>query len=383
MKTFKDLGVSADIIKGLEEQKIIKPTEIQLKALPFLLKQGDDFIGQAQTGTGKTAAFGVPILQKIDPKKKEVQALVLAPTRELAQQIAKQLFRFTKYTEKIFTEAVYGGEKIEKQIQSLQRPTHIIVATPGRLIDLLKEKAVDISKINTLVLDEADEMLSMGFKDQLKKILEFTTGTRKTWLFSATLPQGIRELIKSYMSKEAFKVHIDPKNQVNQDIKHLYCFCTAKEKNDKVEDFLKEYPEEQGLIFCKTKLGAVALNSELEKRGYSAGVLHGDMNQLEREKVMRAFKKERLRLLVATDVAARGIDIPALSFVLHYQLPDQSEYYTHRSGRTARAGKKGVSFAFIHPQDKKMIKELEKSLNIQFFEGYTKPSSPWANSPWQ
>jgi ATP-dependent RNA helicase DeaD len=185
------------------------------------------------------------------------------------------------------------------------------------------------------------------------------------------------------MSKEAFKVHIDPKNQVNQDIKHLYCFCTAKEKNDKVEDFLKEYPEEQGLIFCKTKLGAVALNSELEKRGYSAGVLHGDMNQLEREKVMRAFKKERLRLLVATDVAARGIDIPALSFVLHYQLPDQVEYYTHRSGRTARAGKKGVSFAFIHPQDKKMIKELERSLNIQFFEGYTKPSSPWANSPWQ
>lgn len=381
--TFKELGVSKKLIQGLEEQGITEPTEIQKLAIPFLLAKGEDFIGQAQTGTGKTAAFGIPLLQKIDPTQKHVQALILAPTRELSQQIAKQLFRFTKYTSKIFTEAVYGGEKIEKQIAALDRPTHIIVATPGRLIDLLEAKTVNLSKIQTLVLDEADEMLSMGFKDQIDRILKHTMGTRKTWLFSATMPQAIHDIISGYMSPHAKHIQINPTEQVNKKIKHLYCICTSQEKNDKIEEFLEEYKGKRGVIFCRTKVGAIALSQELEKRGYSVGTLQGDLSQLEREKVMRAFKKERLQLLIATDVAARGIDIPELSFVLHHQLPDQLDYYTHRSGRTARAGKEGVSFAFIHPQDKKQIKELERKLHIRFYEGYTKPSSPWANTKWQ
>lgn len=380
MKTitnFKELGVSDAIIKGLTELNITEPTEIQVRAIPYLLDKGSDFIGQAQTGTGKTAAFGIPILQKINANKNEVQALILAPTRELVQQIAKQLFRFTKYTDKIFVEAVYGGEKIEAQIAALQRPTHVVVATPGRLIDLLVQRNVNISKIKTLVLDEADEMLSMGFADQMKKILEHTEGHRNTWLFSATMPKGIKDIISKYMSHNAQKVHIDAKNQVNKNISHSYTICTAQEKNDRIIEFLDEHEGERGVIFCRTKAGAITLTSELAKSEYQVDVLHGDMNQTERDKVMRAFKKQRLQLLVATDVAARGIDIAELAFVLHQQLPDQIEYYTHRSGRTARAGKRGISHALIHPRDVKRIQEIEEQLNIRFTKVSGKKASPW------
>lgn len=368
MKTFKELGVSPDLIKGIEEKGIFEPTEIQELTIPHLLQHGGDFVGQAQTGTGKTAAYGLPILQKIDPKKKQVQALVLSPTRELAKQIAKQLFHYTKYTDKIFTEAVAGGEKIDQQIKALARPTHIVVATPGRLIDLLKANAVDLSQINTLVLDEADEMLSLGFKDDLNTILEFTRGADQTWLFSATIPKGVKQIVERYLSPEAKRVQVDRKNPVNRNIEHWFTVCQIEEKPDEIERFIKAQKGERGVVFCRSKAGVQNMARELEERGLSVGVLQGDLSQKDRDKVMRGFRKGRTEVLVSTDVSARGIDVEGLGFVVHHQLPDQIEYYTHRSGRTARAGRSGISMSFITRGDMKRIRELEQELHIQFRE---------------
>lgn len=362
--TFKDLGVSEDFIQALNENNIIKPTEIQKQAIPFLLKEGKDFIGQAQTGTGKTAAFGLPVLQQIDPNLKAIQVLILCPTRELGQQIAKQLFKFTKYTDKkIFTEAIYGGEKIDIQIGRLKRPTHIVVATPGRLIDLLERKAVNLDHVKTLVLDEADEMLSMGFKKAIDKILEFTNGKRHTWLFSATIPEALNEIIKTYMD-EPFKVEVHKLQIVNENIDHKYMVVDLKDKLDLLSRFLKENSKARGIVFCRTKKNADLLSKQLFSRGFKVEAIHGDMGQRDREKVMRAFKSERLQTLIATDISARGIDVQNLNYVIHYDLPDQMEYYTHRSGRTARGGKKGLSLIFIAPNDVDRLKEIESQLNI-------------------
>lgn len=364
--TFKDLGVSEDIIKGLKEMGIVTPTKIQEAAIPVLSEGNVDFVGQAQTGTGKTAAFGLPLLAQIDPSKEKVQALILAPTRELGQQIAKQLFKFTKYTDKIFTEAVYGGEKIDIQIGRLNRPTHIVVATPGRLIDLLERKAVDLSGIQTVVLDEADEMLSMGFKKDLTKILDETSGKRNIWLFSATIPQELNEIINRYVSKNVRRVNIDREDAVNKDIRHQFVAGDDNSKLDTLTYFLKSMPGERGIIFTKTKAAARTLSKQLEAKNYEVGLLEGDMLQKDRDKVMRAFKNKNLRLLVSTDVAARGIDVANLAFVVHYQLPEQTEYYTHRSGRTARAGNTGVSLALVNQQEIKKLRSLEKELGIRF-----------------
>ncbi|MBQ4821265.1 DEAD/DEAH box helicase [Aquimarina sp. MMG016] len=364
--TFLELGVSKDLNKGLSALGINTPTKIQEQAIPVLINNQIDFIGQAQTGTGKTAAFGVPLLSHIDPAKKEVQALILAPTRELGQQIAKQLFKFTKYTEKIFTESVYGGEKIEKQISRLNRPTHIVVATPGRLIDLIERKAVDISKIKTIVMDEADEMLSMGFKKDLTTILSKTKGYRNIWLFSATMPSSLNEIINTYVSREAIRVTIDRNDAVNKLIDHHFVIGDDVNKLDTLTYFLKSQKNGRGIIFTKTKVAARTLSKQLIAKNYEVGLLEGEMTQKERDKVMRAFKKKDLQLLVSTDVAARGIDVANLAFVVHYQLPDQIEYYTHRSGRTARAGKTGVSLALIVKQELSIIRDLEKQLGIRF-----------------
>lgn len=368
MTTFKDLGISADYIKALKENNIIVPTEIQQKAIPFLLSSGADFIGQAQTGTGKTAAFGLPLLQRVDPQSPHVQALVLAPTRELGQQIAKQLFRFTKYADKIFSEAVYGGEKIEKQISALKRPTQIVVATPGRLVDLLAQNAIDLSHIKTVVLDEADEMLSMGFKKELDTILAQTSGNRHTWLFSATMPPEIKQIISTYMAADALRVTVGRDEVVNAAILHQYMVCDAPNKFECLLDFLKEQEEGRGIIFCRTKAAAQTLAKQLQSKNFSADAIHGDLLQKERDKVMRAFKNHKLQILIATDISARGIDVADLAFVVHYQLPDQQEYYTHRSGRTARAGKKGLSLSILEPKEVRRIKEIERSLNITIKE---------------
>lgn len=365
--TFKELGVSEEIIKGLKEMGIVSPTKIQEEAIPVLTEGTVDFVGQAQTGTGKTAAFGLPLLAQIDPEKEHIQALILAPTRELGQQIAKQLFKFTKYSDKVFTEAVYGGEKIDIQIARLNRPTQIVVATPGRLIDLMKRKAVDIRHIKTLVLDEADEMLSMGFKKDLTTILEGTASKeRNVWLFSATIPQELNEIINQYVNKSARRVNIDKNDAVNTGIQHQFVASDDNNKLDTLAYFLKSIGKQRGIIFTKTKAAARTLAKQLAAKNYEVGLLEGDMLQKDRDKVMRAFKNKSLRLLVSTDVAARGIDVANLAFVIHYQLPDQTEYYTHRSGRTARAGKTGISLALVNPYELKKLRQLERELGIKF-----------------
>lgn len=364
--TFLELGVSKDLNKGLKEMGINTPTKIQEQAIPVLINNKTDFIGKAQTGTGKTAAFGIPILSQIDISKKHVQALILAPTRELGQQIAKQLFKFTKYTDKIFTESVYGGEKIERQLSRLKRPTHIIVATPGRLIDLINRKAVDISKIKTLVMDEADEMLSMGFKKELTTILSKTKGNRKVWLFSATIPSSLDEIINSYVSSTAVRVTIDKDDAINKSINHQFVVGDEVNKLDTLTYFLKTQKNGRGIVFTKTKVAARTLYKQLHAKNYEVGLLEGEMTQKERDKVMRAFRKKTLQLLISTDVAARGIDVANLAFVIHYQLPDQIEYYTHRSGRTARAGNTGISLALITKSEVQVIRTLEKELGIHF-----------------
>ncbi len=370
MKTFKDLGVHNSYVKGLKELGIKNPTEIQEKTIPVLLKNNTDFIGLAQTGTGKTAAYGLPVLNSVDPSSAVVQALILSPTRELVQQIKKQLFKFTKYTsENIFVEAVYGGEKIDIQMNRLQRPTHIIVATPGRLIDLIEKGTINLRSIKTVVLDEADEMLSMGFKKELDAILNYTSGGRNTWLFSATMPAEIQRIINKYMDDKAVRVTVNKDSLVNANISHQYLITSIDEKINVISQLLDGFGEGRGIVFCRTKLGVQKLVKELKEEGFSVDALEGDMQQKERDRVMRMFKKGTLQFLISTDVSARGIDVNNLAFVMHHQLPENLEYYTHRSGRTARAGKKGVSIALILPSELQRVHQIQKALGIKFEEG--------------
>ena len=370
MSTFSVLGVGEEYIQSIKELGISKPSEIQEKAIPILFKSKTDFIGLAQTGTGKTAAFGLPILHNIDATSNNIQALILSPTRELVQQIKKQLFKFTKFNEeKIFVEAVFGGEKIDRQINNLKRTTHVVVATPGRLIDLIERGDIDISYVKTVVLDEADEMLSMGFKQDLNRILKFTTkNDRNTWLFSATMPEEIKKIVKTYMDSNAPRVEINPDSLVNENIRHQFIITTIKDKTNAIISFIEKRGTQRGIIFCRTKAGAQNLATQLIEEGFSTAALEGDMQQKERDKVMRAFKNESLQYLISTDVSARGIDVRDLEFVIHHQLPEQLEYYTHRSGRTARAGKTGISLAFVLPYEIERIHEIQKELNIKFTE---------------
>lgn len=365
MGSFSSLGIRSEFIKGLNDLKIIEPTEIQEQVIPAILGKEVDVVGQAQTGTGKTAAFGLPILHKIDTNNPKVQALILSPTRELGQQIAKQLFKFTKYCEqKIFTEAVYGGEQIDKQIANLRRPTHIVVATPGRLLDLIRRKAIDIRNVQTIVLDEADEMLSMGFKKELEEILSSVKDAKSRWLFSATMPQGIQEIVSNFLSSDAIRIQVSSNEVVNKDIMHQYVVCSETEKLFLLLNFIKAQGDERGVVFCKTKATAQKVAKQLMAKNISADAIHGDLQQKERDKVMRAFKNKSLKILVATDIAARGIDIEALAYVAHYTLPDQEDYYTHRSGRTARAGKKGLSISFVTEKELKNLRYFEKLLKF-------------------
>ncbi len=366
MSDFKTLGVSNNLIKGLNEMGIKEPTEVQSKGIPMLMEDASDFVCRAQTGTGKTAAFGLPLLQRMDPNLDRVQGLILAPTRELAKQIAKQLFKFTKYTHKIFTEAVYGGDKIEIQVKALDRTTHIVVATPGRLIDLLKLDALDLSVVKHVILDEADEMLSMGFREELETILKHTRKRKSTWLFSATLPDGIQKLITDFMSHNSRQLMLEGDEIMNSAITHQYIHCNIEDKFAIIERFLKRQKENRGMIFVRSKAGAIKLAEHLNEKGFLAGVLQGDLSQKERERVMRIFKRKETQILVATDVAARGIDIENLAFIIHHQLPEQTEYYIHRSGRTARAGKTGISFALVAGKDVKRMHDLQQELKIRF-----------------
>lgn len=345
LKTFDQLGVKANYIKGLEALSIHKPTEIQERVLPILLNNNTDIVGQAQTGTGKTVAFGLPLLHSIDISHKQVQGLILCPTRELAKQVEKQLFKFTKFTDRIFTEAIYGGVKIEQQIKALSRPTHIIVATPGRLIDLINQEVVDLSHVKTVVLDEADEMLSLGFEKQLYQILNQLTSVESHWLFSATIPEGIQSIISQYIHEDAPHIKVNPSKVVNTQIIHQHYI--TNNKYGSLKRFLKLNDSKRGIVFCKTRMTTDQVSQRLTEDGISAAAIHGNMSQRDREKILRMFRKKSIKYLVGTDVIARGIDIEQLDFVVHFQLPENEEYYTHRSGRTARAGQSGVSLSLL------------------------------------
>ena len=366
MSDFHTLGINKKLIRGLNEFGIYEPTEVQDQAIPFLVNDGGDFVCRAQTGTGKTAAFGLPLLQRINPKSDKVQGLVLVPTRELAKQVAKHFFKYTKHTDKIFTEAVYGGDKIGIQVKALARKTHIVVATPGRLIDLLKLDAIDLSTVKHVILDEADEMLSLGFRNELGQIIDRMPGRQSMWLFSATIPVGIQKLVKHYMSHDAKHILLESKDILQEAISHQFIRCPIEEKPERIVEFLERHGGERGLIFCRSKAGAVRLGQILSDEGFANAVLQGDLSQKDREKIMRAFRKERIQYLVSTDVSGRGIDIEGLSFVIHHQLPEQTETYIHRSGRTARAGRTGISLALIAGRDGQRMKQLEQELKIRF-----------------
>ena len=365
MTTFKELGLSDEILKVLKEIGFEKPSKIQREAIPRLMEGGTDLIGLAQTGTGKTAAFGLPLLEHIDPSKKHTQALVLAPTRELGKQIAEQLHQFSKYLKKVNVLAVYGGAYIGAQIKALQKTQHVIIATPGRLIDLIERKAVKLDKLEVLVLDEADEMLNMGFKDELDKILSYTPEEKHTWLFSATMPHEIKRMVNTYMN-DPVEIRINAAEKVNTNIEHQFTIVRRNDKAEALTRFLDVEPNMRGVVFCRTRMDTRDLAEILLGKNYKADALHGDLSQNQRDRVMRRFKEHDLQVLIATDVAARGIDVADLTHVFHHTLPDDASYYTHRSGRTARAGRKGISIAFIGGRDGGRIRTLERQLGISF-----------------
>ncbi|MBK8372816.1 MAG: DEAD/DEAH box helicase [Saprospiraceae bacterium] len=365
MHTFSTLGLDQEILRSIEEIGYEKPTEIQEKAIPILLGKRGDFIGLAATGTGKTAAFGLPLIQYTDTNKKHISSLILAPTRELAQQIAKELLIFGKHKKGLRIELVYGGAPITNQIRNVKKNMpHILVATPGRLKDLIDRKTVFLDELEFLVLDEADEMLNMGFQEAVDEILEFTPESKVTWLFSATMPSEIRKIINTYMkTPDEIKIHSETKTNVNIDHKYIYVHRSDKEAALKrVLDYLTDF---YGVVFCKTKMDTQELAEYLEREGYRAEPLHGDLSQNQRDAVMAKFRNKTTPILVATDVAARGIDVDNLTHVVHYSLPDNPEYYTHRSGRTARAGKKGTSLAIVTPQDIGRIRFFEKIIGVE------------------
>lgn len=363
--SFESLGLSRGLVESVLQIGFEIPTPIQEKAIPVLLKGTQDFVGLAQTGTGKTAAFGLPLLELVDGKSRDTQALVLAPTRELGLQIASDLENFSEKFKNINIVAVYGGSSISEQIRKVKKGAQIIVATPGRLIDLIDRKAVHLNTIRYVVLDEADEMLNMGFKEELDKILSFTPDTKITWLFSATMPREVKAIMKNYMS-DPFELTVGDKNTGNVNIEHHYVVVHEKDKYLALKRILDYNPDIFGLIFCRTRIDTQRIAEMLMKDGYNADALHGDLTQQQRDRVMMKFRQRSLQILVATDVAARGIDVEDISHVIHMNLPDEMEFYTHRSGRTARAGKKGASIALITKREVGKVKQLEKTLKSPF-----------------
>ena len=365
MTSFRQLGLSKPILQAIEDLGFQEPSAIQDQAIPQLIKGQSDFIGLAQTGTGKTAAFGLPLLELLDPTDTSTQALILAPTRELGRQIAGQFELFSKYLPKINVLAVYGGTSIQNQIKALKKPQHIVIATPGRLVDLIQRKKIHLDEIKMVVLDEADEMLNMGFKEDLDKILSHTPDGKLTWLFSATMPKEIRHIVKQYMDRP-LKAEVNTEEEVNSNITHQYAIVHQSNKAEALMRFLDADPDTRAVIFCRTKRDTQKLSDILSSRDYKADAIHGDLSQAQRDQVMKKFKQNRIDLLVATDVAARGIDVNDLTHVYHYLLPDDLPYYTHRSGRTARAGKKGTSISLVGSRDKHRIQSIARKLNIEF-----------------
>lgn len=366
MNPFIQLGVSPELVAAVETLGFENPTPIQEKAIPVLLDTKKDFIGLASTGTGKTAAFGLPLLQQIDAEDRSTQGLILAPTRELCNQIAKDLAAYAVNLPKLDVVAVYGGASIDQQMRELRRGGQIIVATPGRLIDLIKRGSAKINDVNIVVLDEADEMLNMGFKDDIDFILEnVLSEERRTWLFSATMPAEVRAISKKFM-EEPYELTMGSKNATNTNISHEFYMVRAKHRYEALKRVVDLNPQIFGIIFTRTKVEAQDVAEKLIKDGYDADSLHGDLSQAQRDKVMARFRDRSLQLLVATDVAARGIDVDNVTHVINYGLPDELEVYTHRSGRTARAGKTGISISIVHSKEQGRVRQLEKFTKASF-----------------
>ena len=367
LKTFSDLGISLELQQVLVDLNITIPTDIQKKTIPVVLNQTEDVVALAKTGTGKTAAFGLPLLQLIDIENKEIQALILAPTRELVNQIHSNLMDFTTDITKISITVVCGGIPVKPQIELLTNPTHIVVATPGRLIDLIKQRAIDIKNIKYLVLDEADEMVST-FKEDLDIIIKEIPKKRRTLLFTATLSGAIKQLIQNYMSKRVIRLKVDMEITGNLNIDHHYMIVEPIEKLDVLMHFLSSRLGQRGLIFCKTKAAVNKLGKNLAINKFSSGSIHGSLNQGIRDRIMGQFREGYIDILIATDLAARGIDIKEISYVINYHLPDTYDTYVHRSGRTARAGEKGFSLTILQEEEVKDIADFEKELGIKFNE---------------
>ncbi len=369
---FSELGISNPLVQALTELKIVEPTEIQQKAIPQLLSSTTDVVGLAKTGTGKTAAFGLPLLQLIQVEKEVVQAVILVPTRELGHQIHTNLEQFSKNINGISIAVTCGGIPIKPQIERLKTPTHIVVATPGRLIDLIQRKAIDLKETQFLVLDEADEMVSI-LKQSLDEIVAELPKKHRTFLFSATLPGTIKQLIQNYLSKNVVEISANMETIGNQGIDHQYIVVNPIEKLDVLMHFLNSRENERGIIFCKTKAAVNKLAKNLAINKFSSGAIHGSLSQGIRDRIMGQFREGHINILIATDLAARGIDVADVSFVVNYHLPDVYEAYVHRSGRTARAGAKGLSLTVLQAEEVGEIADFEKELGIQFSE-YKKPT---------
>ncbi len=362
---FSELELDPAILKAIDELGFIEPTPIQQQSIPQLLNEDSDLVGLAQTGTGKTAAFGLPMLQNVDFNLKKVQGLVVAPTRELCVQIANDYKQFSKYIKNAQIATIYGGASIDKQAREIRSGAQIVVATPGRLMDMMRRKFLKINEVSYVVLDEADEMLNMGFKEDIDEILKHTPDEKSTWLFSATMPKGVEKIAMRYMNKP-IEVTIGSKNESAKNIRHVCYTVKDRDRYAAVKRLIDFNPNIYGLIFCRTKRNTQDVADKLMKDGYNAEPLHGDLSQMQRDKVMQKFREKTLQVLVATDVAARGIDVNDITHVINYHLPDDIESYTHRSGRTARAGKFGTSVAFVTPREKSKIFSIEKHIKTQF-----------------
>ena len=371
-KQFADLGISEALLKAITELKFVVPTEIQQKTIPLLLSHTTDIVGLAKTGTGKTAAFGLPLLQLIDTKTPFIQAVILVPTRELGHQIFSNLEAFAKYLPEVSIAATCGGIPIKPQIERLTNPTHVIVATPGRLIDLIQRKAINLKETKFLVLDEADEMVTI-LKEGLDEIIAELPKNHNTFLFSATMPGTIKQLIQNYLNKNVVQVSANMETIGNQGIDHQYIVVNPIEKLDVLMHFLTSKEGERGIIFCKTKAAVNKLAKNLAINRFSSGALHGSLSQGIRDRIMEQFREGHINILVATDLAARGIDVKEISYVVNYHLPDVYEVYVHRSGRTARAGAKGFSLTVLQEEEVAEIADFEKELGIKFAK-FQKPT---------
>ena len=365
MNNFKETQLNSNILKAISEMGFKTPTPIQAKTIPHLMNSNQDLIATAQTGTGKTAAFGLPSIHLTDLKFNDTQTLVLCPTRELCIQIAKDLAKYSKFVTGINILAVYGGSDIKTQIRSLNRGAHIVIGTPGRTKDLIKRKKLNISRITRIILDEADEMLTMGFKDDLEMILSHTPKEKQTLLFSATMSKKVIAITESYMSNPE-KIAAAQMNITAENVEHIYYMVNAKDRYEVVKRIADINPNIYGIVFCRTRRETKDIANKLMNDGYNADTLNGDLSQAERDEVMGRFRKRQLQLLVATDVAARGLDVDDLSHIINFNLPDDFEIYVHRSGRTGRAGKKGISIAILHTREMRKIREIEKRTKISF-----------------